>query len=777
MCYDYFVTINHMTNMTNLANDILIWHQMISHAIPSHKKGVLYLDQEIKDLADKYPCGFYQFAKLSSFLKNEYKCGQTEKHAADRVHEQRTASEREDYLIVGWIPSDLAKQKSEDQRILLKLHNQKKCTLGTILESRTSKEWAVFPNNNPEQIWRDYLGNNVKKLDLSLTIWQLEAMDQTFSFLGESKKKIMAELAARFGKTLLYLAMFLALKHKIMVVGTYYLTALSSFKKEVSRYNEFSNFVVLELKSDTFQVDFNQGLSDGKKIVVLASLCGDKEVDVTVRNQNAQFIEQFTDKITVIDEADYGAHTESCVPFVNRISQGAPVILTTGTNSERAKGLHDNLDAFLRFTYLDMLMLAGTKAKIKNEIVKQFKRAHKFETYLAKVRFYRNDWSRFVSLLDGHEVKFNPAFSKASKDVKKNQGFWSGLYRSFMGTSPIMNANDFSLANCIEGDVKSVMQFVSMENKQMHHLESIAKAILGDFYDVYVINGDVVKNEDAEQFVNDKIRIAEQNNKQVWIIASQMCQRSFSIPEINVVLLTYDNGDMGATIQRMSRALTAGNSEKIGHIISISIDGTRDDKIAPMILDAARQVADHEGIDIMSALRKVIKTLPIFEMGEDGYNVQLEADDYSKEIFSSSNSHRIIMNNDRLMYGGCLDMIDFDASSVEKMKAVSDFKKGKTNVESLKKSKRELTDEENQIIAQRRLKLGQILDRTVYCIKEVRKHQDKINYQSFVDLLHTNRFVTNSIGVSAQEFDMLVQDRYFDLSLFSLYVESPVTVE
>ena len=135
------------------------------------------------------------------------------------------------------------------------------------------------------------------------------------------------------------------------------------------------------------------------------------------------------------------------------------------------------------------------------------------------------------------------------------------------------------------------------------------------------------------------------------------------------------------------------------------------------------------------------------------------------------------MNNDRLMYGGCLDMIDFDSSSVEKMKAVSDFKKGKTNVESLKKSKRELTDEENQIIAQRRLKLGQILDRTVYCIKEVRKHQDKINYQSFVDLLHTNRFVTNSIGVSAQEFDMLVQDRYFDLSLFSLYVESPVTVE
>jgi hypothetical protein len=748
------------------------WGQLFSQAIKSSKNGVYYANAEIKYLVELDPCGFYQYTTKSAYDNNEYKCGQTEKGAVDRIHSQRSKScAREDYLIVGWVPSQLAEKDREDQRILQELHNQKKCTLASVLESRTSKEWAVFPNNNPEEIWRDYLGNYAKKFDLGLTIWQLEAMDQIFSFLGEGKKKIMAELAARFGKTLEYLAMFLAVKHKVMVVGTYYLTALSSFKKEVSRYNEFSNFIVLELNSDTFQKDFAQGLKGDKKIVVLASLCGDKEVDHTVRNQNAQFVETFLDKITIIDEADYGAHTKSCVPFVNRIGHGAPVILTTGTNSERAKGEHSSVDAFLRVTYLDMLMKAGTKAKIKNDIVKQFRRAFEFEKCLAKVKFYRYDWSRFVSSLTGHDMKFNPSFSKASKNVKKNQGFWSGLYKSFVGKSSIMDANDYSLANCIEGDAKSVIQFVSMENKEMMHLESIARAILGDFYDVHIINGDVVKGENAEQFVNDKIRIAEQNNKQVWIIASQMCQRSFSIPEINIVLLTYDNGDSGATIQKMSRALTTGNSEKIGHIISISIDGTRDDKISPMILDAARQVADHEDIDIISALHKVIKTLPIFEMGADGYNIELEADDYSKEIFSSSSSHRIVMNNDRLMYEGCLDFIDFDASDTEKMKAISDFKKGKTNLEPLTKSERKLTSEENQLIAQRRNKLTNILDRTSYCIKEVRKNKGRINYQSFVEILNTNRFVADSIGVTAHEFDMLVQDRYIDLSLFSMYVE------
>ena len=749
------------------------WGQLFSQAIKSSKNGVYFANAEIKYLAGLNPCGFYQFATKSSYDNNEYKCGETKVGVVKRLYTQRSAAEREDYLIVGWIPSDLpSKKDKEDQRILRELHNQKKCTLSKVIDSnRTSLEWAIFPDNNPEEVWRDYLGNDVKKFDLGLTIWQLQAMDQIFSFLGEGKKKIMAELAARFGKTLEYLAMFLAVKQKVMVVGTYYLLALNSFKKEVSRYNEFSNFIVLELKSDTFQEDFNQGLVDGKKIVVLASLCGDKEANTTVRNQNAQFIEKFTDKITVIDEADYGAHTDSCVPFVNRIGYGAPVILTTGTNSERAKGLHNDLDAFFRITYLDQLMMAGTKAKIKSEIVKQFKRAYGFEKCLAKVRFYRYDWSRFVSLIDGHEMKFLPSFSKASKNVKKNQGFWTGLYKSFMGTSPIMDANDFSLANCIEGTANSVMQFVSMENKQMHHLESIAKSILGEFYDVYVINGDVIKGEDAEQFVNDKIRIAEQNGKQVWIIASQMCQRSFSIPEINVVLLTYDNGDLGATIQKMSRALTAGDGEKVGHIISISIDGTRDDKISPMILDAARKVADHEDIDIVSALRKVIKTLPIFEMGEDGYNIQLEADDYSKEIFSSSNSHRIMINNDRLKYEGCLDFIDLGASNVEKAKAISDFEKGKTNLESLNKSNNKVSSEESLLFLQRRNKLATIVDRTSYCIEEVCKNKGKINYQTFVDILNTNRFITDSIGVTAQEFDMLVQDRYIDLSLCSMYIE------
>lgn len=753
----------------------LSWDQFTSEKVYSGKPGIYYLNKQVAYFAKNYPCGFYQFTTKPAYEKNEYKCGQTTKLAVERISEQRKAAEREIYVIVGWIPSKLAENSSEDQKILREMHNRKDCTLSKVInEGMTTKEWAYFPNDNPEEVWRDYLGNYAQKFDLALTIWQLEALDQIFTFLGEGKKKIMAELAARFGKTLEYLAMFLVVKQKVMVVGTYYLTALSSFKKEVGLYNEFSNMVVLDLGSESFQNDFDYHLSQDKKIVVLASLCGDKENDQTVRNQNAKFIETFTDKITVIDEADYGAHTKNCVPFVNRIGHGAPVILTTGTNTERAKGEHKDLDAFLRTTYLDMIMKAGMTAKIKNPIIQSLKRAIHFEKNLAMIRFYRYDWSRFVPSLDGQTVELNPSFSKSSKDVQKSHGFWSGLYQSMIGENPDTDANDYSLFNCLEEDSpKSVIQFVCMSNSQMHKLEAIAKAVLSPFYDVYVINGDKVKGKDAEQFVKDKIRIAEMNGRHVWIIASQMCQRSFSIPEINVVLLTYDSGDLGATVQKMSRALTAGSEQKIGHIISLSIDGNRDDKIAPMILETARKVAEHENVDIVTALKKVMKTTPIFQMGKDGYNMQLDPDDYSKEVFSSSNSHRIIINNDRLMCEGFLDQIDADASSIQKVKASVAFSGGKTFVptESDGEKTKSEKDADRKLIDERRNKLIKILDQTAYCLQEIRKHHGKINYQSFVNILNTNKYVCDSIGVTADQFDKLIQERYIDLSLFSMYVE------
>lgn len=754
------------------------WSQILSEAVKSHKNGVYYLNEFVKQKAEENPCGFYQYTKESEYNQNGYKCGQTKVGVADRVAQQRTASTTEDFLIVGWIPSPLALKKDEDRKILGELHNQEKCVLRTVLdENLTAKEWAIFKDNNPEDIILDYLSkieNGLSKKDLELTCWQLEALDQLLSLIDEDKKKIMAELAARFGKTLTYLALLNCVDQQVMVIGSYYLTALASFKKEIALYNEFANFEILDLDDNNFEQSVNTFLKQGKKIVVIASLCGDKERNETLRNQNAEFVSKLSSKITVIDEADYGAHTDNCAPFVNKIGQSGPIILTTGTNSERASNNHE-VDAFFKVTYLDMQMKALSNNMIlRNHILKQYKRAVEFEKNLAKVEFYRFDWSRFASVLADKNTELNPSFTKCSADVLKNNAFWTGLYKTMIGVHSDIDLNYYSLFGCLNGNSESVIQFVSMSNAQLKNLEKIARSTLSQFYDVHAICGDDIQGKEAEQFVKDKIIVAKQNNKKVWIIASQMCQRSFSIADINVVLLSYDNGDLGATMQKISRALTNGNREKTGYVISLSIDGNRDDKIAPMIMDAAEQVAEHEDVSLPDALRKVMKTFPIFQMAEDGHAVQLLPDEYAKEIFSTSNGIRLAVNKEKIYLSDCdneafdiLSELDVSSSS---MKQLVEFAKGKTY--QPKQQTRQLTKTEKKELESFILKnLVNILDNLSSALHYQKMMRDKITYSQLIDILNTEKDSSALVGVTGDQFSKIVDCGYIQKGILETFVE------
>ena len=754
------------------------WDQLFSEAVKSSKNGVYYINEFVKQKAEEDLCGFYQYTNKSEYDKNSYKCGQTEVGATDRVAQQRTASTTEDFLIVGWIPSPLALNKSEDQKILRELHNQEKCVLRTVLdEDLTAKEWAVFKDNNPEEIIQDYLSkleNGLIKKDLELTIWQIEALDRLITFLDEDKQKIIAELAARFGKTLAYLALLNYIDRQVMIIGSYYLTALTSFKKEISLYKDFNNFATLDLDDVNFQQSFDTYLKQGKKIVIIASLCGDKERNETVRNQNAEFVSKLSNKITVIDEADYGAHTNNCAPFVNKIGKGSPIILTTGTNSERAANNH-KIDASFKVTYLDMKMKAlSNNMVLKNHILKQCKRAVKFENNLVNVEFYRFDWSRFVPMLIGKNEDLNPSFSKCSVDVLKNTAFWTGMYQTMLGISSDIDLNDYSLSNCLRGNSESIIQFVSMSNTQLKKLEKVANSVLGQFYDVYAICGDDIEGKDAEQFVKDKIIVAKQNNKKVWIIASQMCQRSFSVADINVVLLSYDNGDQGATMQKISRALTNGNREKTGYIISLSIDGNRDDKIAPMIMDAAEQVAEHEGINLPDALRKVMKTFPIFQMDEDGYPVKLLPDEYAKELFSTSKGIRLAVNKESI-YLTDLDSEAFDILSQldvpsATIKQIREFVKGKTY--QPREQTKELTKKEKDELHSFILKnIVNILDNLAVTLHYQKMIRDRITYSDLIYILNNEKDSSNMVGVNGNQFSTLVDRGFIQKGILETFVE------
>ena len=122
-----------------------------------------------------------------------------------------------------------------------------------------------------------------------------------------------------------------------------------------------------------------------------------------------------------------------------------------------------------------------------------------------------------------------------------------------------------------------------------------------------------------------------------------MAQRSFSISEITELYLAYDGGDNGATIQKMSRALTPHKKDaKVGRIISLSFDPNRDDKFDAMMLETAQNFKANKGIkDLKQAFDQVLRTIDIFRCSANG-SVKIEPNDYLKEALTRTAVNRVI---------------------------------------------------------------------------------------------------------------------------------------
>ena len=274
------------------------------------------------------------------------------------------------------------------------------------------------------------------------------------------------------------------------------------------------------------------------------------------------------------------------------------------------------------------------------------------ESALAAVRCYEFDWSQYAAKLDEIErPDDNPSWLKAVTDVDKAEGIWRGFYESVTGRCSGKlkgtNASDFALNHVTRDSVTGVMQFLpaNSTNEQALKVAALAQAMLPDWV-VISLNGEAeATNAEAEGIVKDNVIKARTEGKRgVWVISQGMGSRSFSVPEINVVLLTYDRGDLGATVQKMSRCLTAGKDSKTGHIISFSIDGNREDKVTGFALETALHYSKRADVDLEEALRKVRRTIPVFDLDDNGDAVELREDDYLSRAMSLNSAARLVVN-------------------------------------------------------------------------------------------------------------------------------------
>lgn len=273
---------------------------------------------------------------------------------------------------------------------------------------------------------------------------------------------------------------------------------------------------------------------------------------------------------------------------------------------------------------------------------------------------------------DDEDMKLLPSWSKFAAHPQKAKGFFVRMLETvFLGKHGVDPANvDLQTHNWFGRErQKTAMMFVPgstrVKDGQLAAIGVIAQSAL-PAWRVIVLGGNIlidgqrVRNANAERRVREQIEQAKKLNQSVLIVSSLMAQRSFSIPEITELYLAYDSGEAGATIQKISRVLTPGRDpRKVGKIISLSFDPNRDDKFDSMLLETTfnlvKQQPKKSAAEIMS---EVLATVDIWK-GSAHTSVKVDKDSYLSQVLARKSVSRVI--------GSTADLSALDKNTIREL--------------------------------------------------------------------------------------------------------------
>ena len=181
---------------------------------------------------------------------------------------------------------------------------------------------------------------------------QFDAATNVITAIAGGKRTIVAELCARFGKTIWSGALIRETGVQLTIVASYVLTSFSSFKKDLTSFEQFKDFVLVDSKDDDYQAQVTDGLTAGSQVVVFVSMCGGGR-----RQDRIDYLFGLdVVRLVVIDEADFGVHqVKQSKPLIDARGENDVVILMTGTNGDKAASVW-SVDHYLSVTYPELII-------------------------------------------------------------------------------------------------------------------------------------------------------------------------------------------------------------------------------------------------------------------------------------------------------------------------------------------------------------------------------------------------------------------------------------
>lgn len=501
---------------------------------------------------------------------------------------------------------------------------------------------------------------NVPKPIVNLSTAQYETLVKLVDSYNNGNRRILAELAARFGKTLTSSALSVETNHNLTIVCSYVKTVFTSFQNDINSFEQFKHIIHINSDDKDYETKVLDALNNNKKVFVYLSLCNGSK-----RNDRIDFLFGInTKRCVIIDEADFGAHKENQVnPLKQAISDDDLLLIMTGTNSDRAVSSW-NVDDMVSVTYGELLVhknLANTFIEAGNELITNPNNLKHFSKDLSRDLLYpgiagyqmdlKSSVDQAIELgLVSDDMKELPSWSKFVAHPLKSKGWFIRVLQAmFNGQHNLQQLNvDYHLSNTgnYTNNRRVAMMFfpdntqTNDKHPSLSYVKDICETALPN-WEIVDLSGQTTTQTKAEKKVKEVMETYPTKN--ILIISAKMAQRSFSIGKIDELYLCYDKGQNGATIQKMSRALTPDGKDKVGKIFSLSFDSNRDDKFDSLILTTAlnRLNANKNETDIKDELKKVLNSIDIFSCS-DTDTIPINPDSFVKDALDRKSISRVM---------------------------------------------------------------------------------------------------------------------------------------
>ena len=590
------------------------------------------------------------------------KIGDTEQETTDaRIKQQDTTSCAQVLVKKGSFFTDFGDK--EFHRYLLSQGYKK---------TRDEREWFYITVEDATREIENYK-TGAKQVNRYFTPrpHQTSVNDQILSrWTGEETIIQPLNLCARFGKTLGGLDLFKRSGLDVMIVAGYWLSANQSFINDVDKKWDITSDITV-IKPDYDQ--FKTAISKGNRVLIDVSLHQDAD-EVDDRLISALNVYK---SLIYIDEADYGAWTQSSRDTANRfIDSGINLVcVATGTNIDRALiGSRSDIQQPITVSYIDLI-----EAKPDYDCLSD----------IVEVSCVN---------LDANPLLIDELNQLSEEDCPNMAKIFSRrndhLGRSILKTLVDSDKGDdvFSLYSTEYGSIEhpAVMMFIPGTKADVNNLKRIGESMC-PHYNWIALHGDNNTNRDAEDHVNDVIKTG--GGERTVIISCSMGARSFSVPNIISVINCKDGGSVGPAVQQASRAFTPGCDKTHGLIVTYSFNPERSSTFESDLIASAMSYDD---TDTESALRRVFGLVNFLRKDEHGYLVKLTQSEFDEYVCSTDNLNNIasavidydgLFSDDDLLTA--LDDVDVKSMSKEWQGIIN---KAKTYIETTRSEGKPIED-------------------------------------------------------------------------------------